>query len=116
MFSAVLERTREIGVFKALGSRARDMALIFVAEAGLIGIAGGIAGVMVSALLAKVGNDLIDRIAQSHGSGGGLHLFDLNPLIGLAAILVAIGISALSSLLPAVRASRLDPVQAIRYE
>jgi macrolide transport system ATP-binding/permease protein len=116
MFSAVLERTREIGVFKALGSRARDMALIFVAESGLIGIAGGIAGVLVSALLAKIGNDLIDRIAQSQGSGGGLHLFDLNPLIGLAAILVAIGISALSGLLPAVRASRLDPVQAIRYE
>jgi ABC-type lipoprotein export system ATPase subunit/ABC-type lipoprotein release transport system permease subunit len=116
MFSAVLERTREIGVFKALGSRARDMALIFVAESGLIGIAGGIAGVLVSALLAKIGNDLIDRIAQSQGSGGGLHLFDLNPLIGLAAIVVAIGISALSGLLPAVRASRLDPVQAIRYE
>ena len=116
MFSAVLERTREIGVFKALGSRARDMALIFVAESGLIGIAGGIAGVAVSALLAKIGNDLIDRIAQGQGSGGGLHLFELNPLIGLAAVLVAIAISALSGLLPAVRASRLDPVQAIRYE
>ena len=116
MFSAVLERTREIGVFKALGSRARDMALIFVAESGLIGIAGGIAGVLVSALLAKVGNDLIDRIAQSQGSEGGLRLFELNPLIGLAAVVVAIAISALSGLLPAVRASRLDPVQAIRYE
>ena len=116
MFSAVLERTREIGVFKALGSRARDMALIFVAESGLIGIAGGIAGVAVSALLAKIGNDLIDRIAEGQGSGGGLHLFELNPLIGLAAVLVAIAISALSGLLPAVRASRLDPVQAIRYE
>jgi len=116
MFSAVLERTREIGVFKALGSRARDMALIFVAESGLIGIAGGIAGVLVSALLAKVGNDLIDRVAQSQGSAGGLRLFELNPLIGVAAVVVAIGISALSGLLPAVRASRLDPVQAIRYE
>jgi ABC-type lipoprotein export system ATPase subunit/ABC-type antimicrobial peptide transport system permease subunit len=116
MFSAVLERTREIGVFKALGSRARDLALIFVAESGLIGIAGGIAGVAVSALLARVGNDLIDRFAQSQGSEGGLRLFELNPLIGLAAVVVAIGISAFSGLLPALRASRLDPVQAIRYE
>jgi macrolide transport system ATP-binding/permease protein len=116
MFSAVLERTREIGVFKALGSRARDMALIFVAESGLIGIAGGIAGVAVSALLANIGNALIDRVAQSQGSEGGLRLFELNPLIGLAAVLVAIFISAISGLLPAVRASRLDPVQAIRYE
>jgi ABC-type lipoprotein export system ATPase subunit/ABC-type antimicrobial peptide transport system permease subunit len=116
MFSAVLERTREIGVFKALGSRARDMALIFVAESGLIGIAGGIAGVAVSALLAKVGNELIDRVAQSQGSEGGLRLFELNPLIGLAAVVVAVGISVISGLLPALRASRLDPVQAIRYE
>ena len=116
MFSAVLERTREIGVFKALGSRARDMALIFVAESALIGIAGGIAGVAVSALLARAGNGLIDRIAQSQGSEGGLRLFELSPWIGLAAVLVAIAISGLSGLLPAVRASRLDPVQAIRYE
>ena len=116
MFSAVLERTREIGVFKALGSRARDLALIFVAESGLIGVAGGIAGVAVSALLARVGNELIDRVAQSQGSAGGLRLFELNPLIGLAAVLVAIAISAFSGLLPALRASRLDPVQAIRYE
>jgi macrolide transport system ATP-binding/permease protein len=116
MFSAVLERTREIGVFKALGCRARDLALIFVAESGLIGVAGGMAGVAVSALLAKLGNELIDRVAQSQGSQGGLRLFELNPLIGVAAVLVAVGISALSGLLPALRASRLDPVQAIRYE
>ena len=116
MFSAVLERTREIGVFKALGSRARDLAMIFVAESGLIGVAGGLAGVAVSGLLAKVGNELIDRVAQSQGSEGGLRLFELNPLIGLAAVVVAIGISAFSGVLPALRASRLDPVQAIRYE
>src|SRR5262249_58337390 len=52
MFSAVLERTREIGVFKALGSRARDMALIFVAESALIGVARGLAGRALAALLA----------------------------------------------------------------
>ncbi|HEY4027788.1 MAG TPA: ATP-binding cassette domain-containing protein [Candidatus Dormibacteraeota bacterium] len=116
MFSAVLERTREIGVFKALGCRARDLALIFVAESGLIGVAGGMAGVAVSSLLAKVGNELIDRVAQSQGSQGGLRLFELNPVIALAAVLVAVGVSALSGLLPALRASQLDPVQAIRYE
>jgi ABC-type antimicrobial peptide transport system permease subunit len=79
-------------------------------------VAGGMAGVAVSALLAKLGNELIDRVAQSQGSQGGLRLFELNPLIGVAAVLVAVGISALSGLLPALRASRLDPVQAIRYE
>jgi ABC-type antimicrobial peptide transport system permease subunit len=116
MFSAVLERTREIGVFKALGCRARDLALIFVAESGLIGIAGGVTGLAVSALLAQLGNDLIDRFAQSQGSVGDLHLFELNPVIGLTAVVLAVLVSAVSGLLPALRASRLDPVQAIRYE
>jgi macrolide transport system ATP-binding/permease protein len=116
MFSAVLERTREIGVFKALGSRSRDMALVFIAESGLIGVAGGIAGVAVSGFLAKIGNELIDHIAQSQGSTGGLGLFELNPLIGVIAVVLAIAVSVASGLLPALRASRLDPVQAIRYE
>jgi macrolide transport system ATP-binding/permease protein len=116
MFSAVLERTREIGVFKALGCRARDLALVFVAESGLIGIAGGLAGLAVSALLARLGNGLIDGFAQSQGSVGGLRLFELNPVIGVAAIVLAVLVSAVSGLLPALRASRMDPVQAIRYE
>jgi macrolide transport system ATP-binding/permease protein len=116
MFSAVLERTREIGVFKALGCRARDLALIFVSESAVIGVAGGLSGVAASAMLARVGNVLIDRFAQSQGSSGGLRLFELNPLIALAAVVLAVLVSAFSGLLPALRASRLDPVQAIRYE
>jgi ABC-type antimicrobial peptide transport system permease subunit len=116
MFSAVLERTREIGVFKALGCRARDLALVFVAESGLIGITGGVAGLAVSALLARAGNELIDRFAQSQGSPGGLQLFELNPLIGVAAIVLAVAVSAASGLFPALRASRMDPIKAIRYE
>lgn len=116
MFSAVLERTREIGIFKALGSRARDLAVIFMAESALIGVAGGITGVLVAALLARLGNDVIDHIARSQGAGGGLRLFELNPLIAILAVVLAIVVSAMSGLLPAVRASRLDPVAAIRYE
>jgi len=116
MFSAVLERTREIGIFKALGSRARDLAMVFMAESALIGVAGGMAGVIVSALLVRIGNDLIDHIARDQGSVGGIRLFELNPLIAVLGIVLAIVVSALSGLLPAVRASQLDPVAAIRYE
>jgi len=116
MFSAVLERTREIGIFKALGSRARDLAMVFMAESALIGVAGGMAGVIVSALLVRIGNDLIDYIARGQGTGAGIRLFELNPLIAGLALVLAIVVSALSGLLPAVRASQLDPVAAIRYE
>jgi len=116
MFSAVLERTREIGIFKALGSRSRDLAMVFMAESALIGVAGGITGVLVAGLLARAGNGLIDHIARGQGAPGGMRLFDLNPVIGILAVIVAIMISAMSGLMPALRASRLDPVAAIRYE
>jgi ABC-type lipoprotein export system ATPase subunit len=116
MFSAVLERTREIGIFKALGSRARDLSLIFVAESGLIGVTGGVAGIAVAGLLAAVGNQLIDRIATGQGAPGGLQLFQLHPLIAVFGIMMAVALSALSGMLPALRAASLDPVQALRYE
>jgi ABC-type lipoprotein release transport system permease subunit len=116
MFSAVLERTREIGVYKALGCRARDLTMVFVAESAMIGVAGGLVGVAVADLLAAVGNSLIDQVAHSQGDGSGLRLFQLNPWIGVLGIALAILVSALSGMLPALRASRLDPVQAIRYE
>jgi macrolide transport system ATP-binding/permease protein len=116
MFSAVLERTREIGVFKALGARARDLSLVFVAESALIGVAGGIAGVVVAALLARIGNALIDRIAQGQAGGGELRLFELSPLVAVIGVVLAVLVSALSGMLPALRASRMDPVHAIRYE
>jgi ABC-type lipoprotein export system ATPase subunit/ABC-type lipoprotein release transport system permease subunit len=116
MFSAVFERTREIGIFKALGARSRDLGLLFMSEAALIGVAGGLTGLVVSSLLATLGNDLIDRIARGQGAPGGLHLFDLSPWIALSAVILAVIVSGFSGLLPALRASRLDPSSAIRYE
>jgi putative ABC transport system permease protein len=116
MLTAVLERTREIGVLKALGARARDVTLTFVAEAALIGAAAGVAGVVVAAVLARLANALVQDVARGQGANLDLNLFQLSPLTVLAALLFAIVLSMVSGLLPALRAARLDPVRALRYE
>jgi putative ABC transport system ATP-binding protein len=105
MYTSVLDRTREIGVLKALGARYEDVTLIFIAESGLIGLAGGLIAAALAGVLAAVGN----RFA-------GAPVFHVGPQIAVVSVLLAIGLSLLSGLLPALRAARQDPMRALRYE
>jgi macrolide transport system ATP-binding/permease protein len=115
MYSAVLERTKEIGVLKALGARRRDVLLLFVAEAAVIGLAGGLIGALAAVALARLGNTWVDRLAQSVASGG-LDVFRPDAWVVVAALVLAVLLSTVSGLLPAARAARQDPVKALRYE
>ncbi len=116
MYTAVLERTREIGVLKALGARGSDVRLMFMSEAAAIGALGGAVGVAITFLLSLVGNAIINSMARGQGFGLDINVFQMTIWLGVGAILLAAAFSSLSGLLPAIRASRLNPVLALRYE
>ena len=112
---AVLERRREIGIMKAIGASDGDVKKLFFAEAGAMGLAGGILGVLLGWSIGRFIN---------FGVNIWLHRRDLPPetiwssplwLIG-AAIAFSILVSLVAGLYPAARASKLDPVQALKYE
>jgi len=105
MFVSVTERTREIGVRKAIGARRRSILLQFLIEAALICILGGLAGLGITYLLTVV-------------AGKFFPYFPLNmslPVMGLA-LLVSAVTGVVSGFLPAWRAARMNPVEALRNE
>ena len=115
MYTAVLERTKEIGVLKALGARSGDVLLLFLAEATGIGLAGGLVGALVAAGLGRLGNAAVDRLTQSVTSTG-FEVFRTDVPVVLIAVLIAVVLSTVSGLLPALRAAVQDPARALRFE
>ena len=116
MYTAVLERTREIGVMKALGARSADVRGIFLSEAGLIGLLGGVVGLILAGLVAVIGNVIVNNIASTQGVPLDLSVFRITWWLVAGALALATLFSAVSGFFPALRASRLDPVAALRYE
>ena len=109
MLVSVTERTREIGIRKAMGAKRRDIMLQFLAEATLLSIVGGAVGVLAGLALSRAldGRDLI---------GTGALETSFSSDIALLAIVVSAAIGIFFGLYPAVRAAALHPIDALRYE
>lgn len=111
MFTSVRERTREIGLMKAIGAKNSAIILIFLIEAGIIGILGGIGGLLLGTFLAKA----VDYYGQNNPSF--YITTTIAPWMVIFALLFSFFVGCLSGLLPARAASKLKPVEALRrYE
>ncbi|HET7465041.1 MAG TPA: ATP-binding cassette domain-containing protein [Candidatus Dormibacteraeota bacterium] len=115
MYTAVLERTREIGTLKAVGARSRDVMLLFVAEAAVIGLAGGVAGGIVAAVLSGLGNTAVDALVPALAASA-IQVFRPDVLVAIAALVLAVALSMGSGLLPAMRAAAQQPMKALHHE
>jgi putative ABC transport system permease protein len=111
MFTAVLERTREIGVMKAIGARNKDVMLMFLVESGFLGLVGGIIGILIGMGISKV-----VEIGANTAFGPGTIYASYSPFLIVGMMIFSVGLGALSGVLPARRASKLKPVEALRYE
>ena len=111
MFTSVLERTKEIGIMKSIGARNSSVFSLFFIESGLIGSIGGIIGAVFGVLLALglafIGKSLL---------GSDLIRAEISPWLVIGSILGSFALGSLFGILPAIKAAKLNPVDALRYK
>lgn len=116
MIMSILERTREIGIMKAIGAEDREIKLIFFVEAAVIGLVGGVLGVLIAWGIAGLANRLAYRFILKPQGASFIDFFSLPIYLWMGAVLFALLVSILAALYPASRAARIDPVRALRHD
>lgn len=110
MYTAVLERTQEIGIMKSVGARNSDILSIFLFESGFLGMVGGVFGIILGYIIASAGGSI------AAASGYSILKPEFPLWLTIGCVMFAFLVGALSGLLPAIQASKLKPVDALRYE
>jgi putative ABC transport system permease protein len=108
MAIAVAERTREIGIRKAIGATDSDVVREFLIEAAAIGALGGLAGIALGALTVVI-------VDARSAAGGNLELFALSPRVALGSFGFAVALSVVAGFVPALGAARIPPTEALRH-
>jgi len=110
IYTSVLERTKEIGIMKSIGARNSDIFKLFFIESGILGMAGGIIGIVLGFGLGK----LVENVGKAV-LGTELLTPVFSPLLIISALLFSFLVGSISGLMPALQASKLNPVDALRF-
>ncbi|UTE76782.1 ATP-binding cassette domain-containing protein [Rossellomorea sp. KS-H15a] len=109
LYISVVERTKEIGILRAVGARRKDIKRIFFSEAALLGLASGVIGVLIASGIGVLGNNVMQQAFEAK-------LIQISAGNMLTGIIISVIISILAALMPAAKASKLDPMESLRYE
>jgi putative ABC transport system permease protein len=115
MLMSILERTREIGVMKAVGGSENEIKFIFFVEAACIGLIGAIFGLLLGWLVTRIANQVMNTMVLPENQGP-IDLFYFPVWLILGAIGFSVLVSLAAGLYPAIRAARIDPVRALRHD
>ncbi len=115
MVMSIYEQTREIGINKAVGASNRQIMFIFLVQSGMIGLLGGLLGLAIVIGVTTLADPFIVDLIQKEGFTAD-KFFTFQPLLVLGIILGCIIVGVLAGIYPAIKAARLDPVKALRYE
>lgn len=116
MIMSILERTREIGIMKAIGAEDSEIRLIFFVEAAVIGFIGGVIGVLTAWGIDGLANRLAYHYVLKPQNASYVDFFHIPLYLSLGAIAFAVFVSIIAALYPASRAARIDPVKALRHD